>query len=430
MAVFETHKMKKSKSKIIIIGGGFAGVNIVRHLQKEHQNFDVTLIDKNNYNFFPPLLYQVATGFLDISSISYPFRKLFRDMRNFHFRTGELLEIRSEKNKIILSNGELHYDRLIIATGTVTNFFGMENIKENALPMKNIDDAIDLKNNILSRLEQATLTSDIEEKARLTTFVIAGGGPTGVEVAGMLAEINKNILSKDYPELDKITIFLVDGLSVLLAPMSSKSQTYTHKSLTSMGVTILLNNQVKDFIDDTVHFVDGTVIETKNLIWTAGVTAQEFVGIDKDCYGRGKRLIVNEFNLIQGFSNIYAVGDTCIQLSDPAFSGGHPQVAQVAIQQGKNLAVNLISIAKDQKMNPFIYNDKGSMAIIGRNKAVTDIPNPKMQLTGFLAWIMWLLVHLMSLVNFRNKLKTLYNWMAAYVSKDQPLRMVIKFKNK
>jgi len=417
----------KGDNNIVIIGGGFAGVELAECLLRSNQKQNVILVDKNNYNFFPPLLYQVATGFLDVSNISYPFRKHFRGYSNFTFRMGELLEIRPNENKVILSSGELSYSKLILATGTVSNYFGNENIRKNSLPMKTISDAINLKNRLLERLEKASQASSIEEKKKLTTFVVAGGGPTGVEVAGMLSELRKNILFKDYPELknELFEIYLIDGLPTILAPMSKESQKYATDSLKAIGVIIKLGQVVKDFSDGIVKLADGTTIETSNLIWTAGVVAEVFKGLPESSYGKGKRLVVDEFNKLKGQNNIYAIGDTCIMTSDPAFPQGHPQLAQVAIQQAKLLASNIISENKAQKLKSFVYNDKGSMAIIRRNRAVADLNGPIRHFNGFIAWLIWVFIHLMSLMNVRNKITTFLNWLNSYTTKDQPLRMII-----
>lgn len=413
--------------EIVIIGGGFAGINLARQLDND-RNFHVTLVDRNNYNFFPPLLYQVATGFIEVSNISYPFRKLFHDKKNIRFRLGELQKIVPEENKVLLSTGELPYDYLVLATGTESNYFGMENIRKAALPMKTVDDAIEMRNYLLLKTEEATITADAAERKKLGTIVIAGGGPTGVEIAGMLAEMRMNILQKDYPELTggNVVIYLVDGAPTLLAPMSKEAQQYTYEALTKMGVKVLLNKQVKDYVNDTVIFADGETIETKILLWTAGVTASVFDGIPKESYGRGRRLLVDEYNKVQGTQNIYAIGDTCLQTTDKAFPQGHPQVAQPAIQQGKNLAKNFKAMLTGKSLTPFSYHDRGSMAIIGRSKAAADIPKPKMHIKGFIAWMMWLFVHLFSLINYRNRIKTMYNWTIAYFTKDQSLRMIIR----
>ncbi|MEO5967626.1 MAG: NAD(P)/FAD-dependent oxidoreductase, partial [Ferruginibacter sp.] len=327
-------KVTIMKKEIVLIGGGFAGVNFIRNL-KNNEDYNITLVDKNNYNFFPPLLYQVATAFLEVSNISYPFRRLFRKNKNLNIRLASVTSIDPVNNKVILSNGELNYDYLVLATGTESNFFGMDNIEKHALPMKTVDDAIHLRNTMLFRLETATIETDPVLKRELTTVVIAGGGPTGVEIAGMLAEMKKNIIRKDYPELRGLDspIYLVDGANALLSPMSEKSQKYTLKSLTEMGVKVKLNCQVKDYIDNQVFFSDGEVINTQLLFWTAGVISQTFDGLPKEFYGRGRRLIVDQFNKIIGTQNIYAIGDTCIQTTDKNFPAGHPQLAQVAIQQ-------------------------------------------------------------------------------------------------
>ncbi len=413
--------------EIVIIGGGFGGINLAKKLANT-TGIHVTLVDKNNYNFFPPLLYQVATGFLEVSNISYPFRKLFHHKKNVSFRMGELIKILPEENKIELSTGAMEYDYLVLATGTETNFFGIENIRRSALPMKTVDDAIEMRNTLLLRTEQATITNDPQDLQKLSSVVIAGGGPTGVEVAGMLAEMRANILEKDYPELKgrKYKIYLIDAAPVLLAPMSKVAQQYTYDSLIKMGVEVKLNKQVKDYVDDQVIFSDGETIPTKLLLWTAGVTAMIFEGIPKESYGKGKRLLVDEYNKVCGMRNIYAIGDTCLQTSDKKFPQGHPQLAQVAIQQGKNLASNFNAMQTGKPQIEFNYHDKGSMAIIGRVKAAADIPRPELHLKGFIAWMIWLFIHLVSLIHFRNKIKTFYNWAIAFFTKDQSLRMIIR----
>jgi NADH dehydrogenase len=413
--------------QIVIIGGGFAGINLAKELAN-HKGIEVTLVDKNNYNFFPPLIYQVATAFLEPSSISYPFRKFFAGKKNLQFRLGELQKVVPAENKIILNNGELHYDHLVFATGAETSYFGMENVKKNAIPMKTLNDAIEMRNRLLKNLEKAAICKDIRKRRTLLTIVVAGGGPTGVEVSGMFAEMRKNILLKEYPELDTTAsnIYLVDGGDALLSPMSLESQADTLEAVTKLGVVVKLNTRVVDYKDDTVFFADGKTIQTKNLIWAAGVSAREFEGIPAESYGRGKRMATDAFNKVNGTENIYAIGDTCIQFNDVDFPGGHPQVAQVAIQQGINLAENFKLTLQNKSLKPFKYKDKGSMAIIGKNKAVVDLPKPKMHFNGFFAWMIWLFVHLMSLITYRNRLNTFYHWMIAYFSKDQSLRMIIR----
>lgn len=413
--------------EIVIIGGGFAGINLAKELLNQ-QGIHVTLVDKNNYNFFPPLIYQVATAFLEPSSISYPFRKFFAGKKNLQFRLGELLKVIPSENKIILNNGELNYDHLVFATGAETSYFGMENVKKNAIPMKTLNDAIEMRNTILKNLEKAAICKDIRKRRKLLTIVVAGGGPTGVEVSGMFAEMKKSIFHKEYPELGTAAsnIYLVDGSNALLTPMSKDSQEDTLKALTELGVVVKLNTRVVDYVDDTVHFSNGETIQTKNLIWAAGVSAKEFDGIPIESYGRGKRMATDAFNKVNETQNIYAIGDTCIQLTDENFLTGHPQVAQVAIQQGINLAHNFKLMNQNKPLHPFKYNDKGSMAIIGKNKAVVDIPKPKMHFKGIFAWMIWLFIHLISLISYRNRVKTFYNWMIAYFSSNQSLRMIIR----
>lgn len=413
--------------QIVIIGGGFAGINLAQELANQ-KDIEVTLVDKNNYNFFPPLIYQVATAYLEPSSISYPFRKFFAGKKNLQFRLGEVQRVIPTENKIILNNGELQYDHLVFATGAETSYFGMENVKKNAIPMKTLNDAIEMRNTLLKNLEKAAICKDIRERRKLLTIVVVGGGPTGVEVSGMFAEMRKNILLKEYPELATAAskIYLVDGGDALLSPMSVASQKDTLEAVTQLGVDVKLNSRVVNYENDIVYFADGETIQTKNLIWAAGVTAKVFEGISDESYGRGKRMITDAYNKITTTKNIYAIGDTCIQLTDVNFPEGHPQVAQVAIQQGINLAENFKAMLKNKSLKPFKYNDKGSMAIIGKNKAVVDLPNPKLHFNGFFAWLIWLFVHLMSLISYRNRIKTFYNWMIAYFSKDQSLRMIIR----
>ncbi|AWA30608.1 FAD-dependent oxidoreductase [Flavobacterium magnum] len=413
--------------EIVVIGGGFAGINLCNELAN-HKQIKVTLVDKNNYNFFPPLIYQVATAFLEPSSISYPFRKFFAGKKNLQFRFGELQSVVPSENKVILNNGELRYDALVFATGAETNYFGMENVKKNAIPMKTLNDAIEMRNTLLKNIEKASSCKDIRKRRKLLTIVVAGGGPTGVEVSGMFAEMRRSILLKEYPELATTAsnVYLVDGGDALLSPMSVKSQQDTLEALTKLGVVVKLHTRVTDYQDDTVFFGNGETIQTKNLIWAAGVSARQFEGIPAESYGRGKRLVVDQYNKVAGTDNIYAIGDTCLQTSDENFPEGHPQVAQVAIQQGRTLAKNFKSMLQSQSLKSFAYNDKGSMAIIGKNKAVVDIPKPKIHLNGFIAWLAWLFIHLISLISYRNRLQTFYNWMVAYFSKDQSLRMIIR----
>lgn len=416
----------ENTKKIVVVGGGFAGLELVKRLGNS-ANHKIVLVDCNNYNFFPPLIYQVSTGFMEPSAISYPFRKILRKFKNARFRLGALEKVVPEENKIILSNGELEYDILVMATGTETNFFGNENIAKKSLPMKTISDALSLRNVILTRLDRATRIANAAERKKYLTFVIAGAGPTGVELSGILSEMKNSIITKDYPELSKTDlgeISLIDGQGSVLAAMSKNAQEYTSKKLSELGVTLIMNTMVKDFDGETVYLSNGSEIQSRNLIWAAGVSAKTFEGFSKDSFGAGKRLKTDQFNLVHSYKNIYALGDCALVLGDKKYPNGHPQLAQPALQQAKNLAINLSG--KAQSWKPFQYNDKGSLAIIGRNKAVLDFPSQKRSLKGFVAWLIWIFVHIMGLVNFKNKIRTLYNWLGYYIYKDQYFRMIIK----
>ncbi|TLV04049.1 NAD(P)/FAD-dependent oxidoreductase [Dyadobacter luticola] len=413
--------------KVVIIGGGFAGINLAQKLSKNKQ-FQITLVDKNNYNFFPPLLYQVATGFLEASNISYPFRKFFQDSQNLHFSLGAFLEVFPEEKRVSTESGDLYYDYLVFATGTETNYFGMENVKKNSVPMKTVQDALALRNHILMNKERATKITDLNERKKILSIVVAGAGPTGVEVSGMLAEMHKKIFKKDYPELNReeVQIYLVDALPVVLNPMSKKSQEQTLEELKELGINVLLDHAVSDYVDGIVSFKNGKKIETETLIWTSGVTATALPGIPKEALGRGKRVIVDAYNRVMGYDHIYALGDICLMTTDEKFPDGHPQLAQVAIQQGRNLAENLVRIAENKEQKPFKYTDKGTMAIIGINKAVADLPG--LHFKGFIAYFLWLVVHLFSLIRYRNQVKTLYNWMVLFFTRDQSLRFILDAK--
>lgn len=417
-------------TKIVIVGGGFAGLNLAKTLE-DKPGHEITLVDQNNYHFFPPLLYQVSTAFIEASNISYPFRRMFQSKSHFNFHMGTLKQIHPEKNTIETDKAELYYDFLVLAMGTETNHFGMENVKRAALPMKSIDDALELRNHVLLRLEEAAESSDPAERERLGNIVIAGGGPTGVEIAGMLAEMGGNIVKKDYPTaasrgLGKI--YLVDALDRLLAPMSAKSQQEAAKVLKGLGVNILLNTAVKDYVDQRVIFSNGESIPSATLIWTSGVIAREAPGLPEGSTARGRRIKVDEFNRVSGLANVFAIGDLCIQESDPKFPQGHPQLAQVAIQQGTLLAKNLMRIGDGTAMKPFLYNDKGSMAIIAKYKAVVDLP--KGFFKGFFAWLVWLFIHIIPIAGFRNKLKLAFNWFWSFATNDPTLRLIIRPEKK
>ena len=412
---------------IVIIGGGFAGINLAKKLGKV-SSYKVTLVDKNNYNFFPPLLYQVSTGYLDPSSITFPFRNLFRGQVNLRFRMGTFEEVKPEEQKIILNNGELTYDYLVLATGTQTNYFGLDQIEKHAIPMKTLEDALDMRNLLLQRLEQATRIDDTSQRLPYLNMVIAGGGPTGVEISGVFAELRNHTIRKEFPELigSGSRIYLINGGGELLSPMSEKSQQYTLKKLQKAGVEVLLNTRVVDFDGEKVMMKDGSHIYSKNLIWATGVTGFRFKGIPDMAYERGNRLKVDAYNKVENVQDIYAIGDASISTADSDFPTGHPQLAQVAMQQGRVLAKNLDRMAKGKPPKPFNYLDKGSMAIIGSSKAVADMPKPKLHFNGFVAWFVWLFVHLFALIDYRNRVRTFYNWSTEYLTQNQDLRLIIR----
>ena len=412
---------------IVIIGGGFAGINLAKKLSKV-SCYQVTLVDKNNYNFFPPLLYQVSTGYLDPSSITFPFRNLFRGQANFRFRMGEFLEVQPENHQIILNNGTLRYDYLVLATGTQTNYFGLDQIEKHAIPMKTLEDALEMRNLLLQRLEEATRIDDKSQRLPYLNMVVAGGGPTGVEISGVFAELRNHTIRKEFPELigSGSRIYLINGGGELLSPMSEKSQQYTLKKLQKAGVEVLLNTRVVDFDGEKVMMKDGSHIYSKNLIWATGVTGFRFKGIPDMAYERGNRLKVDAYNKVENVQDIYAIGDASISTADLDFPTGHPQLAQVAMQQGRVLAKNLYRMAKGKPPKPFNYLDKGSMAIIGSSKAVADMPKPKLHFNGFVAWFVWLFVHLFALIDYRNRVRTFYNWSTEYLTQNQDLRLIIR----
>ncbi len=411
--------------KVIVVGGGFAGINLIKKLSGD-KRFHITLVDKNNYHFFPPLLYQVSTAFIEPSNISYPFRRLFQEKPNLRFHMGTLLKVNRENHTIETENGVLPYDYLVLAIGTESNFFGIENVKQRSLPMKTIDDALNLRNYLLLTMEKAVRTNDSKERDKLLNIVIAGGGPTGVELAGMLAELGHNVAAKEYPEIKNLQghIHLIDAAPVLLGPMSKKAQEEATEVLSKLGVKIKLNVAVKDYVDGNVLLANGETIPTNVLIWTSGVTAKEVPGLPAEVIARGRRIQVDAYNRVQGTQNIFAIGDICLQTTDKNFPKGHPQVAQVAIQQGKVLAENLKRLQNNQPLQAFAYNDKGTMAIISKYKAVADLP--KLFFKGFFAWLVWLFIHIIPLVGFRNKMKLAFSWLWSFLTNDPTLRLIIR----
>ena len=388
----------------------------------------VVLIDKNNFHQFPPLIYQIASAGIDPSSISFPFRQIFRKRKDFYFRMAEARMVDTEKKILQTSIGKIDYDYLVLAAGATTNFFGNKNIEEWAIPMKTVPEAMGLRNALLSNFERALTCATEEERQELLNVVIVGGGATGVEIAGALSEMKHYVIPYDYPDMDSslMHIYLIEAGDRLLAGMSQDSSKKAYDFLKSMGVDIQFGKMVTDYRDHKVIMKDGTEIPTRTFLWVSGIRANAMPGISEDHLGRGFRFKVDQFNRIPGLNDVFAIGDQCLQTTDPAYPNGHPQVAQVAIQQAKNLAKNIKRIneghADDNSLTPFKYNNLGSMATIGRNKAVVEIG--KFHSQGFFAWILWLVVHLRSILGVKNKMMVLLNWLWKYVSYNDSIRMI------
>lgn len=413
--------------KVVIVGGGFAGINLAKKLANK-KDIEVLLVDKHNYHLFAPLLYQVATSFIEASNISYPFRKMLQGKKNIRFYHGELKEVKVEENMIVTDHGTISYDILVLALGTVTNYFGLESLEKHSMPMKTIDDALRIRNHMLVNMEKVTRETDEKEREKLMNIVITGGGPTGVELAGMIAEMGKHIVKKDYPELTSVkgNVYLVSSGDELLGSMSETASTEAMHHLTKLGVNVKSGVAVKDCIDSKVILSNGEELPTQTHIWAAGVTACPVPGLPEDILGRGKRIQVDGFNKVKGTHNIYAIGDISLMTADEEYPEGHPQLAQVAIQQGSLLAKNLVCITKNEEMKPFEYSNKGSMAIISKYRAVVDLP--KFSFTGYFAWLTWLMIHIFPLAGFTNKIKTVVNWMMSFFTNDPSLRLILRDK--
>ncbi|WP_085536128.1 NAD(P)/FAD-dependent oxidoreductase [Massilibacteroides vaginae] len=414
----------KKKERVVIIGGGFAGLEMAKKIDKQH--YQVVLIDKNNYYQFQPLLYQVATAGLEPSSISYPLRKMFQNQKDFHVRMCEATRIDPEENKVETNIGYIAYDYLVIATGCDTNYFGNDALKESTFALKSVSESLLIRNRLLLSLEQALNAKDPEEFKELFSFVVIGGGATGVELAGALADMKKGILPKDYPELDfnKMEIHLIDAAPRLLAAMSEKSSKKVTKTLTKRGVIIHQGIHVESYEQPVVSLGNGQKIHSKNVFWVAGVTPKPMPGIDNTAYERN-RMLVNEYNQVKGYKNIFALGDTALLISEKT-PKGHPQVAQVALQMAQRLAKNLNGKVKGRPYIGFEYKDKGSLATIGRNAAVADLG--KFHFGGTVAWLLWLFVHIMSIVGMRNRVAVLIDWAWNYFNYDLSLRLLIRPK--
>lgn len=415
---------QSNKKRVIIIGGGFAGIALAKKLK--NKNLQVVLLDKHNYHTFQPLLYQVATGGLEAGSIAYPIRKVMQGCEDFYFRLTSVKEIDTNAQKVISEIGDLHYDFLVIATGSKTNYFGNKEIERNSMSMKTIPQALNIRSLILENFEQAVLTKNQSDREALINFVLVGGGPTGVELAGALAEMKKAILQKDYPDLDiqKMQINLIQSGDRILNTMSVESSNASEAFLESLGVKIWKNVRVTNYDGRIISTNSDLTFDSATVIWTAGVQGAAISGLDvNSLVERVERIKVNQFNQVKGYNNIFAIGDIASMESE-LYPQGHPMMAQPAIQQGNLLGENLWRLVNGQNMKPFEYNDKGSMATIGRNKAVVDLP--KYHFNGVFAWFVWMFVHLFSLIGFKNKAVVFLNWVYNYIRFDREGRLIIR----
>lgn len=413
-----------TKKRIVIIGGGFAGLEMAKKIDKKQ--YQVVLLDKNNYYQFQPLFYQVASAGLEPSSISYPLRKMFQKQSSFHFRMCEAKQVIPKENKLETSIGYIIYDYLVIATGCDTNYFGNDSLKETTFALKTVSESLLLRNRILMSFEQAVDAHNDEELQETLSFVIVGGGATGVELAGALADMKKSILPKDYPEIDfnKMSIHLVDASPRLLAAMSEVASEKAAQTLKDRDVILHQNVSVKSYSEPIVELSNGTCLKSYNVIWVAGVKANSLAGLEETSYNRG-RIVIDEYNQVAGHDNIFAIGDTSLLISDTT-PKGHPQVAQVAIQMAKCLAKNLNGRLKGKTPTKFVYSDRGSLATIGRNAAVADLG--KFRFGGRVAWWLWLWVHILSIVGMRNRISVFIDWVWSYLNYDVSLRLLIRPK--
>ena len=408
------------REKIIVIGGGFAGLQFAKKLNGNRTK-KLVMIDKANHHMFQPLFYQVACGRIEPSNISFPFRKIFQRSKNIQFRMTEVKQIIPSENKIITENHVFHYDKLVIATGCKTNFFGNQKMENLAFGMKNTHEAISIRNHVLLTFEKLIIEKSRSDDGNWN-IVIVGSGPTGVELAGAFAEMKREILPRDYPRMnfDDLEIILVSSTEKPLAVMSEESQEKSEQYLKDLGVRFISNDIVTDYDGDRVYLSSGNVIPSNNVIWAAGVTGNIIEGLTENSI-KNNRYIVDRYNKIVGFDDIYAIGDIAY-METPKYPNGHPQVANVAINQGKNLAKNFLKKSENE-WQPYEYDDKGSMATIGKHRAVVDLPKFKFQ--GIFAWYFWMFLHLMLILSVRNKLAIFFNWMWSYINRDSSLRLII-----
>lgn len=416
-----------NRKRVVIIGAGFGGLELSQRLARSN-DFEIVLIDKVNYHQFQPLFYQVATAGLEPSAIAFPLRLVFQSMPHVHVRVTSVTHINMPEQHIITELGRINFDYLVLAMGADTNFFGMANIQAKALPMKSVSEALGLRNRLLQNFEDAIVVETADEREGLLNVVVVGGGPTGVEISGTLAEMKRHILPKDYPELDfdAMKVILVESSPEVLDVMSDEASKNAKKYLQELGVQVINGKRVTDFDGKYAYINDGSQIRTNNLVWAAGIKANYIEGIDKAALTYGSRIKVNRYNQLEAYPNVFAIGDIAY-MEEPNYPKGHPQVAQPAIQQGKLLAKNLSALLRGNTLEQFSYRDLGSMATVGRNKAVVDLPF--WRFGGFFAWLTWMFVHLLAIVGVKNKFLIFFNWVWNYITYDQSLRLIIKAKS-
>jgi len=413
------------KKRIIIAGCGFAGLTLAKKLK--NKGYQVVILDKHNYHQFPPLFYQVASAGLEESSILFPLRKIFQHYKDYHLRKVEVESVDTANNLLITSAGEINYDYLVLAHGATNAYFGSAQMQKYSRGMKTIAEVLDLRNSLLMNFENAVTAQNAEDREMLLTIVIIGGGPSGVEIAGALAEMNKYVLSKDYPEFKEIRakIFLIEAVDRVLSTMSRKSSDKARSFLEKMGVHVLTSTKATGCDEKTVFIDSGKSIGTGMIIWTAGITGNQTEGLNADCFSRGGRIRVDSYNRVSGYPDIYALGDISLQTGE-RYPQGHPQVAQVAIQQAQLLAENFKRMKRNKSLKEFKYKDLGTMATVGRHLAVVELPSVRFQ--GVLAWFVWMFIHLMSIIGVKNKLMIFMNWAWKYFTYDQSTRLILRPK--
>jgi NADH dehydrogenase len=416
---------RTDKKRVVIVGCGFAGLALAKKLRKS--GYQIVILDKHNYHQFPPLFYQVASAGLEESSILFPLRKIFQHYKDFHLRKVEVKSVNTAGNTLTTSSGEIEYDYLVLAHGATNAYFGSEQMQKYSRGMKTIAEVLDLRNSLLMNFENALTAQTVEEREMLMSIVIIGGGPSGVEIAGALSEMNKYVLSKDYPEFKEIRakIYLIEAMNRVLSSMTQKSSDKARGFLEKMGVQVLTNTRATGCDEKTVFIDSGKSISTGMIIWTAGIAGNSTVGLNPECFTRNGRIRVNSYNKVSGYDNVFAIGDISLQ-TEEKYPAGHPQVAQVAIQQAQLLAENLVRMKSHKPLKEFKYKDLGTMATVGRHLAVVELPSLRFQ--GVFAWFIWMFIHLMSIIGVKNKLMIFMNWTWKYFTYDQSTRLILRPK--